>query len=239
MKRIKLDNRQAIGLISLIAAALVVGAASLGQAQSWNVQAGNWSVASNWNPVGVPNGEYPTIANGGTCTIAASDGEVGGAAVNVGPGTIVMTGGSLTYPGIRRHPPRRQRLALPPADFSPSPAESVIPILRIRIPGAAGPCRSAPGGNLRGVRPERRLGGRNVIYVGGQPGSNVVNGTGVFTQTGGSVGAYAVPFSGKVQAIAIFVGGNGYFRPASAIVAPTKTPPADLQPSGRFDRRRL
>ena len=52
--------------------------------------------------------------------------------------------------------------------------------------------------------------------MGGQPGSNVVNGTGVFTQTGGSVGAYAVPFSGKVQAIAIFVGGNGYIRPASA-----------------------
>ena len=87
-----------IRFFRLIAALVVVGAASLGQAQNWNVASGNWNVASNWNPAIVPNGEYPTISNGGTCIIAASDGEVGGSTVDVGPGTIVMTGGSLTYP---------------------------------------------------------------------------------------------------------------------------------------------
>ena len=127
MSRNIIRHRQVTVFFSLIAATLLLGTASLAQAQNWNVTSGNWSVATNWNPADVPNNESPVITNGGTCTIADSDGVVGGPSVSVGPGAINMTGGQLTYPAapswnltvsVRRggrwilHPVRRSRYAL-------------------------------------------------------------------------------------------------------------------------------
>ena len=69
----------------LAAVAVLVGAASLAQAQNWSVPSGNWSNPNNWSPAGVPNNESAAITNGGTCTIADSDGVVGGPSVSSAP----------------------------------------------------------------------------------------------------------------------------------------------------------
>ena len=45
----------------LAAVAVLVGAASLAQAQNWSVPSGNWSNPNNWSPAGVPNNESAAI----------------------------------------------------------------------------------------------------------------------------------------------------------------------------------
>ena len=88
--------------VGLAVAVLLVGTASLAQAQSyWNVPSGNWSAAGNWNPTGVPASTgSAVIDNNGTATIDNTDGIVNVGNLTMGDSTgngylQLQTGGIL------------------------------------------------------------------------------------------------------------------------------------------------
>src|SRR5689334_3379983 len=60
-------------------AAIALAAASVlasAHAADWEVAAGDWSNALNWNPDGVPNGVVANISNAGTATVSIVTAEV-------------------------------------------------------------------------------------------------------------------------------------------------------------------
>jgi len=91
-------GRRFLGLVAL---ALVLAASRSANAQiSWNVAAGNFTTAANWNPMQVPGpGDDAVINNGGTSTFSTGDVEVGTLSVASAGGTsgaFTMTGGTLS-----------------------------------------------------------------------------------------------------------------------------------------------
>ena len=178
------------------------------------------TIANNWNPVGVPNGSSATISNGGTCTIAAADGVVGGSTLNVGPGAINMTGGQLTYPnsgGI----PLVETIGSSTGGYFDQSGGINIPYSAYSTTWGGWPLEiGAVQWNLRGVRPERRLGGRQRHLRRWSAGVKRCQWYWRL-HANRRLRRRLRPDS---QAIAIFVGGNGYTPPASAAALP-KTPP--------------
>ena len=92
--------------VGLAAVVLLVGTASLVQAQSyWNVASGHWSVGDNWNPTGVPAPTgSATIDNNGTAIIDSTDGTVNAGNLTMGDDTgngylQLNAGGSLQGSG--------------------------------------------------------------------------------------------------------------------------------------------
>ncbi len=88
-----------IGLLGIVAAGLLFEASPVARGASyyWQVQSGDWSVASNWGGTMPTSSDTAYIVNGGTATITQL-GEVCGTMSlgnNVGTGTVLMTSGSL------------------------------------------------------------------------------------------------------------------------------------------------
>jgi len=88
-------------LIGLVLAMLVTVAAKPAQAQIfWNVAAGDFNAAANWNPMQIPGaGDEAVINNGGTATYSSGTGAVEFLSVASAAGTsgaFNMTGGELT-----------------------------------------------------------------------------------------------------------------------------------------------
>ena len=233
-----------IGSIFILAAMLLVGAASLAQAADnnawyWNgSESTSWSNNANWTPTTfggsglwwtggsvINNGGTVTIANGDNVTdssgndssnggsgqgnifVGGSSGLLGG---NGGSGYVTMSGGTLSggasyvtevlgvdaggsgifaqSGGINAPymvPPQGQNI-LNPGTFSS---------LQLGYSKGGYGEYDMSAGSLQ----------VNVINVGGNNAGVLNAGTGVFTQTGGSVGIWT---SQKTQPIGLMVGGN-------------------------------
>ena len=222
-----------IFVCGMIAAALCVAGASSAQAQYmwyWNgTGSAAWSGMANWTP-GTFSGTYwyrgSVINNGGTATIAAGDsvtdgsgnatifvgGSSGSLGGNGGNGYVNMSGGVLDSSSS----PLQEVLGVAAGSgiFTQSGGVNNSMFHVDNIPGDFSSLQlgCTPGGygeyDLQG-------GGLNAcaIFVGGnnglapQTGSGVVDaGTGVFTQTGGSVGSFGI--GGSNNAVGLTVGGN-------------------------------
>ena len=187
-------------------------------------RSGNWSNPANWstNPV-VPNSG--TIDNGGTAIINSGDNFAGGGATvgdGTGSGSVTMNGGTLgsregkslkgSVVGNNGSFTQNGGLNFPYTGYNSSGVWSQLFV-------GTTPPALGQGGSTKGHGSYMLGGGSldtNAIYVG-------QGGTGTFTQTGGSIGAYGT--NGANYAIGIEVGsgpgGSGGTR--------------QFQPSGRPD----
>ena len=109
--------KKAVVLLAVVAVLAMAGQARgdwTGTSYAWNTTIGDWSVASNWSPEGVPDGtseedsDKAHVVNGGTVQITGDQScfyfAVGGDYYDGtnwhhGPGHAVMTGGSLQLYG--------------------------------------------------------------------------------------------------------------------------------------------
>ena len=221
-----------INFAGLAAALLVAGAASLAQAQSgsvyWNVSgSAAWSNTANWTN-GYPAGGGTIISNGGTATISAGDSVTDlsfgntDAIINIGGGGngyVNMSGGTLSYPVGASYPALTEFLSYQAGSGVFTQTGGInVPYNEVTNPGlAAGNVlnySSLQLGYKDGGYGEYNMSGGslgvNEICVGANSGQGqqygMYSGTGVFTQTGGSVGDSSA--SGSNQAVGLAIGGN-------------------------------
>ena len=87
------------GLLGIVVAgtSLLAAPVARGASYSWQVQSGNWSVASNWGGTLPSNSDTACVANGGTVNVTVSE-TCGALSLGngEGSGTVQMTGGGLS-----------------------------------------------------------------------------------------------------------------------------------------------
>ena len=87
------------GLLGIVVAgtSLLAAPVARGALYSWQVQSGNWSVASNWGGTLPSNSDTACVANGGTVNVTVSE-TCGALSLGngEGSGTVQMTGGGLS-----------------------------------------------------------------------------------------------------------------------------------------------
>lgn len=92
------DRSRPAWLARLVVVAILIGlsAAANGANYSWQVQSGDWSVASNWGATTLSNFDAAYIVNGGTAIVTATTPTCGSLALGgSGAGTVQMSGGKL------------------------------------------------------------------------------------------------------------------------------------------------
>ena len=239
-----LRHRQAAGLLGLAAAVLLVGTASLAQAQgnanwSWNVTTGDFTVSSNWNTNNssysyvlgsvIDNGGTATVAAGGTAAATDQSGNgilyIGGYSTpGVNGGTLDTTAGGNGYSKMSGGTVNIAQQILGTsflADGVTTTSGIFTQTGGVNCPFTPGPTYPDAGtypyntlevGYGNGGYGEYDMSGGslgvNCIYVGASAANPTVSyGTGVFTQTGGSIGRLAAG-SASVQPLGLMVGGN-------------------------------
>ena len=201
----------------LAAAVLLVGAASLAQAQNWTGATGDWTVGGNWSTGSQPTtSQTGTISNGGNATITAPD--------NVNPKVLVLGGTNGTYIGSLTMYSGSLNAAAVRLGFAASGKTASGTFTQydgVNYSSYTGTSGSlSVGYNTGGTGVYNLIGGSvndAVIYVG-QLGSATAAGqtgaaSGTFNQTGGSIGSISSPDSSN--AVALYVGGEN----ANSVVA--------------------
>ena len=154
------------------------------------------------------------IYNGGTCTIDSTDGTVVAGQLNLGSstgnGALNLDAGGALAPPSGQYITEQLGTAAGSGVFTQSGGFNVATF----TPHSGSGYNQILVGYTNGGYGEYDLGGgtinANAIFVGANPTSATQNGTGVFTQTGGSIGAFA---AGTNKAIGVFVGGSWAGKP--------------------------